>query len=217
MSSGHTAQMPEQGALTYGICGHSMDIVTGKQQYDYREWMGKRGIMNAIQKYFKYRQSLIDQYAKGDMTKREYLQRNYEAVVYGDIGPFHNMDTLEKALFNYQYYNALAKEMKSISTTYDMDYELKQDYIEKSNYYYAKKDKATLRALRILDFQGIEAYFIKIRSRFLKGKLFEILIAEENIILHSTSTLILKCLREEGVFFEESRKSVIDEYVNRRY
>lgn len=173
--------------------------------------------MNAIQKYFKYRQSLIDQYAKGDMTKREYLQRNYEAVVYGDIGPFHNMDTLEKALFNYQYYNALAKEMKSISTTHDMDYELKQDYIEKSNYYYAKKDKATLRALRILDFQGIEAYFIKIRSRFLKGKLFEILIAEENIILHSTSTLILKCLREEGVFFEESRKSVIDDYVNHRY
>ena len=43
--------------------------------------------MNAIQKYFKYRQSLIDQYAKGDMTKREYLQKNYEAVVYGDIGP----------------------------------------------------------------------------------------------------------------------------------
>lgn len=173
--------------------------------------------MNAIQKYFKYRQSLIDQYAKGDMTKREYLQRNYEAVVYGDIGPFHNMDTLEKALFNYQYYNALAKEMKSISTTRDMEYELKQDYMEKSNYYYAKKDKATLRALRLLDFQGVESYFIKIRSRFLKGKLFEILIAEENIVLHSTSTLILKCLREEGVFFEESRKSVIDEYVNHRY
>ena len=53
--------------------------------------------MNAIQKYFKYRQSLIDQYAKGDMTKREYLQKNYEVVVYGDIGPFRNMDTVEKA------------------------------------------------------------------------------------------------------------------------
>ena len=157
--------------------------------------------MNAIQKYFKYRQSLIDQYAKGDMTKREYLQRNYEAVIYGDIGPFRNMDTLEKALFNYQYYNALAKEMKTVSTTRDMDYELKRDYMEKSNYYYSKKDKATLTALRMLDYKGVVAYFIKIRS----------------IILHSTSTLILKCLREEGVFQEESRKSVIDDYVNRRY
>ena len=55
------------------------------------------------------------------------------------------------------------------------------------------------------------------RSRFLKGKLFEIVIEEENIILHSTSPLILNCLREEGVFQEESRKSLIDEYVNHRY
>ena len=141
--------------------------------------------MNAIQKYFKYRQSLIDQYAKGDMTKREYLQKNYEAVVYGDIGPFRNMDTVEKALFNYQYYN--------------------------------RKDRATLTALRMLDFRGVVAYFVKVRSRFLKGKLFEIVIEEENIILHSTSPLILNCLREEGVFQEESRKSLIDEYVNHRY
>ena len=149
--------------------------------------------MNAIQKYFKYRQSLIDQYAKGDMTKREYLQKNYEAVVYGDIGPFRNMDTVEKALFNYQYYNALAKENKTISTTRDMDYELKRE------------DRATLTALRMLDFRGVVAYFVKVRSRFLKGKLFEIVIEEENIILHSTSPLILNCLREEGVFQEESR------------
>ena len=178
---------------------------------------GKEALMNAIQKYFKYRQSLIDQYAKGDMTKREYLRKNYEAVVYGDIGPFRNMDTVEKALFNYQYYNALAKENKTISTSRDMDYELKQDYIEKSNYYYSKKDRATLTALRMLDYKGVEAYFVKVRSKFLKGKLFEIVIAEEDIILHSTSPLILKCLREEGVFHEESRKSVIDDYVNHRY
>ena len=173
--------------------------------------------MNAIQKYFKYRQSLIDQYAKGDMTKREYLQRNYEAVVYGDIGPFRNMDTLEKALFNYQYYNALAKEMKAVSTARDMEYELKRDYLEKSNYYYSRKDRATLAALRMLDFRGVEAYFVKMRSKYLNGKLFEIVIQEENIILHSTSSLILKCLSEEGVFREERRKSVIDEYVNHRY
>ena len=178
---------------------------------------GKEALMNAIQKYFKYRQSLIDQYAKGDMTKREYLRKNYEAVVYGDIGPFRNMDTVEKALFNYQYYNALAKENKTISTARDMDYDLKQDYIEKSNYYYSKKDRATLTALRMLDYKGVEAYFVKVRSKYLKGKLFEIVIEEEDIILHSTSPLILKCLREEGVFHEESRKSVIDDYVNHRY
>ena len=52
--------------------------------------------MNKIQKYFQYRQSLIDQYLKGDMTKREYLQMNYNAVVHNDIGPFIYMDTVEK-------------------------------------------------------------------------------------------------------------------------
>jgi len=98
-----------------------------------------------------------------------------------------------------------------------MDYELKRDYLEKSNYYYSRKDRATLTALRMLDFRGVVAYFVKVRSRFLKGRLFEIVIEEENIILHSTSPLILRCLREEGVFQEESRKSLIDEYVNHRY
>ena len=71
--------------------------------------------------------------------------------------------------------------------------------------------------LIVLDFRGVVAYFVKVRSRFLKGRLFEIVIEEENIILHSTSPLILRCLREEGVFQEESRKSLIDEYVNHRY
>ena len=63
-------------------------------------------VMNGIEKYFRYRQSLIDQFVKGDMTKREYLQANYEAVVYNDIKPFKNIDTVLKGLFNYQYYNA---------------------------------------------------------------------------------------------------------------
>ena len=110
-----------------------------------------------------------------------------------------------------------AMENKTISTTRDMDYELKQDYLEKSNYYYSKKDRATLTALRMLDYKDVEAYFVKVKSKFLKGKLFEIVIEEEDVILHSTSSLILKCLREEGVFHEESRKSLIDDYVNHRY
>lgn len=173
--------------------------------------------MNAIQKYFKYRQSLIDQYGKGDLTKREYLQRNYDAVVYGGIGPFKNDDTLDKSLFNYQYYNALAKEMKALSTIKDLEYELKRDYQEKSNHFYYKKDRATLSILKKLDFRGVTAYPVKVRSKYLKGKLIEIIMEEENIILHSTSTMILNHLQEEGVFDESSRKSQIDDYVNKRY
>ena len=104
-----------------------------------------------------------------------------------------------------------------MSTSRDMEYELKRDYMEQSDHYYYKKDRATLDILRKLDFRGVSAYYVKVRSRFLKGKLFEILIEEEDIVLHSTSTMILNHLIEEGVFTEGSRKSTIDDYVNRRY
>lgn len=173
--------------------------------------------MNAIEKYFRYRQSLIDQYIKGDMTKREYLEMNYNAVVYNDIKPFKNIDTVDKGLFNYQYYNALAKEMKSMSKAYNDDIEIKKDYIEKSNYYYSKKDRATLKVLELLDFKGVNAYFIKVHSKALKGKLFEILLPERDMVLHSTNELILKRLKEEFVFEDGSKKSVIDSYINQRY
>lgn len=179
--------------------------------------IGRCLILNAIEKYFRYRQSLIDQYTKGDMTKREYLQANYEAVVYNDIKPFKNIDTVLKGLFNYQYYNALVKEKKQASTIRDLDYDEKRAYLDSCDYYYSRKDKATLKVLELMDFKGVEAYFIKVRSKELKGKLFEIVLDEYNMILHSTNELILKRLREEGAFCEESKKSLIDGYINQRY
>lgn len=173
--------------------------------------------MNAIQKYFKYRQALIDQYLKGDMTKSEYLKANFDAVVYNEIKPFKNIDTAEKGLFNYQYYNALAKHMKTMSTQRGIDYEIKKDYIEKSNYYYYRKDKATEKVLRLIDYKDVEAYFITVRSKALKSKLFEIVLGNQDMILHSTNEVILKRLREEGVFQETTKKSLIDGYINQRY
>ncbi len=173
--------------------------------------------MNAIERYFRYRQSLIDQYVKGDMTKREYLQANYEAVVYNDIKPFKNIDTVLKGLFNYQYYNARAKEKKQASTIHDMDYDEKIEYLDSCNYFYSRKDKATMRVLKLLDYKGVEAYFVKVHSKELNGKLFEMILTEYDMILHSTNELILKNLKEEGVFSDGCRKSVIDGYINQRY
>ena len=160
--------------------------------------------LNEIQKYFKYRQGLIDQYVKGDMTKREYLSKNLDAVLGLRDKPFSIVDTLEKGLFNYQYYNALAKECKNTEPA-------------KTDYYYSKKDRATLSVLRILDFRGVDAYFIRVRSPQLKGRLFEIIIQEYQMILHSANAGILERLRRERVFAEETRQSVIDGYINQKY
>ena len=160
--------------------------------------------MNEIQKYFKYRQGLIDQYVKGDLTKREYLNYNLDAVLALREKPFSIVDTLEKGLFNYQFFNAMAKGCN------------KTDHKQK-DYYYAKKDKATLSVLRILDFSGVEAYFIRVRSSQLRGRLYEVIIQEYQMILHSANPEILEQLRREGVFLEETRKSVIDGYINQKY
>ena len=173
--------------------------------------------MNDIQKYFKYRQSLIDQYLKGDMTKREYLKENYDAVMNSPIQPFKNIDTIEKALYNYQYYNAIAKQYKVISTENDLDYEMKKYYRQESNYFYNQKDRATYSALKILNFIGVEAYFVKVKSKMLKDKLFEIFLHDYDMILHSKSEFLLQKLRDENVLVEEKRVSLIDDYINQRY
>ncbi|MDR1537712.1 MAG: hypothetical protein LBU32_06905 [Clostridiales bacterium] len=170
--------------------------------------------LNQIQKYFRYRQGLIDQYVKGDMSKREYLAKNLDAVLSLRKDPFINADTLEKGLFNYQYFNALAKEAKASEPG-----ERPGEPVgwRRSDYYYEKKDKATLNVLKILGYKGVAAYFIRVRSPHLKGRLFEIIIEEYQMILHSANPLILKMLRDEGAFIEETRESVIDGYINQKY
>lgn len=172
--------------------------------------------MNALQKYFNYRQALIDQYIKGDMTKREYLSKNLDAVLSLNIKPFKYVDNVDKGLFNYQYYNAMAKEAKMEAGGYD-DNETCGIYREKSNYYYNKKDKATLKVLELKDYRNVKAYYIKVKSKGLKNKLFEIVLEDNKMILHSTNDLILKRLKEEGIFEEKSRQSLIDGYINQRY
>ncbi len=174
--------------------------------------------MNALQKYFNYRQALIDQYIKGDMTKREYLNKNFDAVLALNIEPFRNVDTVDKGLFNYQYYNAMAKDARMEANRYaSSDREYNRFYNSESDHYYHMKDKATMRVLQLLDYQNVHAYFIKVRSRELKNKLFEIVLEDNNMILHSTSEVILNKLRDENCFSEGVCHSKIDSYINHRY
>lgn len=173
--------------------------------------------MNKIQKFFRYRQGLIDQYLKGDMTKKEYLEANFDAVYYNDFGPFRRIDTVEKGLYNYQYYNAMAKKMQSISKSSSMDFENRKLYEKRSESYYRSKDYATLKVLELLKYKGIRAYPVTVRSKFLKGRLIEILIDEYSMILHTASENIKNRLIYENVFSDKKRKSLIDGYINQKY
>jgi hypothetical protein len=174
--------------------------------------------LDKFEQFLRNRQSLIDQYTKGDLSKDEFIEANYNCVNALDIKPFQKVDNVKKAIYNYQYYNVLAKYYQKRAHDVNKKNASHQDFIELSNFYYSKKDAVTLKLIKILDFRGIEAYFVKVKSPTLKHRLFEIVLKDyDNIILHSTSDIILNILIYENVFLNEERKSIIDSYINQKY
>ncbi|SET15770.1 hypothetical protein SAMN05660297_01532 [Natronincola peptidivorans] len=176
---------------------------------------------NIFDKFFQQRQSLIQQFKKGDITKKEYIEESYGYIQRMKIKPFKRVDNFNKAIFNYQYYNMMAKycylQGKEIKK-YDKHPEMHKEYLDKVNYYYHKKDQSTLKAIELLDFFDVEAYYIKVTSTNLKESLFEIIFKDyEQVVLHSKSQWLLDRLKEEGVFKEGIRKSLIENYINEKY
>ena len=121
-------------------------------------------------------------------------------------------------MYNYQYYNILAKyyNMKVLE---EID-KRKEDYFHRDmrNNYYNEKDKVTMDILKLLNFQDIEAYFIEMESDGLDDQIFEIVLLNyEKAVFHSKSFWLLKKLKEKNVFIREKKKSIINEYINERY
>lgn len=172
-------------------------------------------------RFFEHRDSLIIQYKNGDITKREFLEGNFDFVQRVKLKPFSRVDSFEKGIYNYQYNNVLAKYYNMLAADIKDDINFAKQYKScryKANYYYNEKDKATLQLLRFLEFKNIEAYFIKVESEYLNDKLYEIVLKDyEFAIFHSKSNWLLKILRDEGIFFEKKRTSLIDGYINEKY
>ena len=86
------------------------------------------------------------------------------------------------------------------------------------NNYYNEKDNATVQLLRFLEFKGVEAYFIDVKSKFLQNKLYEVVLLNyKEAIFHSKSYWLLQVLKEEGIFIDGMKTSLIDGYINERY
>lgn len=173
-------------------------------------------------KFFSNRETLIYQFRKGDISKKEFIEEQYAFIIRLNLKPFkYRIDSFEKGIYNYQYYNVKAKysSMKSKDKKIiDKHPELVKKYIDDKWYFYKKKDESILKLLRYLDYYNVEAYFIKVKSDVLEGRLFEIVLKDyDNTVLHSINPGVLNELREECVFIEEKKKSIIDQYVNERY
>jgi len=63
--------------------------------------------------------------------------------------PFQKIDNVKKAIYNYQYYNVLAKYYQKKAHDLSRNHEARSDFLEQSNYYYSKKDEVTAKLLRL--------------------------------------------------------------------
>ncbi len=183
--------------------------------------MGFYSRNGVFENFFKRRSFLIKQLESGKLNKKQFLEENYNLVRRFNMRPFLRIDNYEMGMYNYQYYNVLAKYFKMMakeSKEYGRPIRYYREYLNKGNNYYAEKDKATLGILEFLNFQGVEAYYIDVESKGLRGSLYEIVLLDyEEAIFHSKCKNLLEVLKRKKVFKKEMKKSVIDDYINETY
>lgn len=171
-----------------------------------------------LEVFFKKRNDLISELSQGKIDKISFLEKNYELIQNLNMKPLLNISSLEEGMYNYQYYNILAKYFKQKSQLYSNNKKKQKKYNEnlmKSNNYYAEKDKYLFRMIDFLDKDSSEAYFIDMNSKRLNNSLFEIVVKDvEFAIFHSMNEKILEKLYEKNIFINETRISKIDDYVN---
>lgn len=171
--------------------------------------------------FFENRSTLIIQFREGEISKKQFLEQNYELVRKMNLRPFLRIDSYEMGMYNYQYYNVLAKYFTMLAN--DVKDTKKHQryynyYYNKGNNYYHEKDKAAMDIIEFLEYKGIESYFINLNSKSLNGKLYEIVLVNyEEAVFHSKSLPLLKRLKENGVFEEGQKTSIIDGYINETY
>ena len=182
------------------------------------EYKRKKGV---FEDFFEHRSFLIMQYTNGNLTKREFLQKNFDYFALRNARPYIKVDSYEKGMYNYQYYNVMAKYYRALSK--DVRNTKKHSkyynyYLNLTNKYYHLKDKSVLSILKIQDFRNTKAYFIKCQSKTLRNELYEIVLEDKKeAIFHSKAQWLLKVLQEENIFDEGMKTSIIDHYINEKY
>lgn len=176
---------------------------------------------NYFEIFANNRAMLIDMLEEGKLDKREFLIQNVELMRRFSMSPYSSISCFEEGIFNYQYYNVLAKFYAMQHSELPMRKKgsrRERELMNKIANYYREKDRATLMLLEWINYEGIEAYYIEMNSKSLDGVLYEIYCSQfEKAILHSKSPEIKKRLEEHRAFSLEKRTSRISEYINSTY
>ena len=174
-----------------------------------------------FQHFIERRLALIRAYERGDLNKKEFLQSNLKDIDNSNVRPFFLVDRLEKGIFNYQYYNALAKHYRMEARKVKNRRRNRRDYthyLSLSEKYYGKKDETILDILKFMNFNDLYGYFIHCRNKNLEDELFEIVFVNyPEFILHSKSKQIYETLCDHNVFHEDKKRSIIDNYTTDSY
>ncbi len=160
------------------------------------------------------RTALIEKLVDGKLNKRSFLDANYELTKL--MRPYVDPDTPEECLYNYHYYNALAKVEKTRARL-SSRVRFAKRFEDAARNYYCEKDKATMRMLDFFSSEIVHAYFVKTSSHLLHGKLVEILFPMPYVIFHTCDRKIIKRLRDEKILRNIPLESAISTYINALY
>lgn len=174
-----------------------------------------------LEKFDSWRKKTIDLLTSGCIDKNEFLDINYDYISKLDLKPYSNIENILQGIYNYQYFNILAKKSNNQANKYLHNPKKKRlyaRYINDRENYYCLKDHTTKAIIKLVEYKHIESYYIKLLSKRLTGKIYEIVLLDyDKVILHSKDIKILEELKKHHVFDESIQLSKINEYVNRSY
>lgn len=168
-------------------------------------------------RFIELRNKYIDLLDNKLISKSEFNYMNNEIFSKINLRPFSVLDSFEKALYNYNYYNSKAKmclEEYNKCKTSGNEKKAKLANNNKLNNYNLK-DQAIVAMIELENSNNIMAYDIFVNSKNLDSQIFEIYFTKrERIILHTLNKDIKNMLIKLNCFDEIKRESLISSYVN---
>lgn len=161
------------------------------------------------------RNRLIDKLDRRLLTKEEFHSENYRTLCRWQMKPYPVIRSLEEGIYNYQYYNTLAKEWQRRAGC--APEKNRTRFVREIRNFFCMKDACILQMLQLDQNERIEAYFVHTASIGLRNRLLEIVYPDrEKIVLHTLSPDILQTVQRMGVFTTIIRRSRIHDYINTR-
>lgn len=166
-----------------------------------------------LKRVLEERNRLIDRLDAAALTKQEFHSENYRSLQRWQMKPYPVIDSLEQGIYNYQYYNTLAKEAQRRAGLL-ADNKRKKLLSDIRNYFHCKDD-CIRQMLAICADEPVESYFIVTESNMMRDRLLEIVfLKREKFILHTLDPQIVRSVKKMGIFLPGIRLSKIHAYIN---